>query len=124
MGFVLQPKNSSELEDLYVNAWNWRPTLEILRQENVLDEETLELVSYQFDHTITAEQARKIANFLDSYLTKLPPEHRILYDGTIVADDPDRAQHSDETTWAYSTTDSWLSEFRDFCRQCDGFSVG
>ena len=37
MAFILTPQHG---EKVYINAWNWRPTLEILRAEHLVDDET------------------------------------------------------------------------------------
>jgi hypothetical protein len=42
MSFILVPKQG---EDLQVNAWNWRPTIEFLRVEGIIDDETSELLT-------------------------------------------------------------------------------
>ncbi len=39
MTFILVPEQG---EDVQVNAWNWRPTLELLRAEGLLTEENYE----------------------------------------------------------------------------------
>ena len=41
MTFILVP---SQGEDLQVNAWNWRPTLELLLAANVIPEDDHELM--------------------------------------------------------------------------------
>ena len=43
MSFILVP---SEGEDLKVNAWNWRPTLELLFAAGVITEEDHELLGW------------------------------------------------------------------------------
>ena len=39
MTFILTPKQG---EDVQVNGWNWRPTLELIRAEGLLTEENYE----------------------------------------------------------------------------------
>jgi hypothetical protein len=36
MSFILVPKHG---DDVQVNAWNWRPTLELLLREGLISEE-------------------------------------------------------------------------------------
>jgi hypothetical protein len=42
MSFILVPRQGDDLE---VNAWNWRPTIEFLRVEGIIDDETSELMT-------------------------------------------------------------------------------
>ena len=39
MALILIPRNG---EDVKINAWNWRPTLELLRKANLIDDDLYE----------------------------------------------------------------------------------
>ncbi|MEV5889819.1 hypothetical protein [Nonomuraea fuscirosea] len=108
---------------LSVNAWNWRPTLELLEQAGVLDEETLELLGYNILVELSGADARRIAVFLDGYLPAVPGEGRVLLDGTVTTEPDTFEFHRDDLGRNYSATAQWLTRFRDFCRDApDGFS--
>ncbi len=120
MGFVLVPEQG---ETIFVNAWNWRPTLELLRAHQVLDPEAIEMMGYQGGYPVTAEEAKEIAVLLDRVLAQLGAGDRILHDLT-VTDEPDTFEfYRDDLARNYSASAEWLAEFRDFCRAGVGFAV-
>ena len=49
MSFILVPKNGEEVQ---INAWNWRPTLELLRDAEIVDDDLFERMGI---HGATAE---------------------------------------------------------------------
>jgi hypothetical protein len=122
MGFILYP--SEDGEEVYINAWHWRCTLEILRRASLLDAETLELAGMQFLRPIAAQQADRIGAYLNTYLAVLTPDARILYDGTVINESVAVEHDPDDMRWTYSTNYAWLTEFRDFCLRSGGFKVG
>jgi hypothetical protein len=123
MGFWINDLKD-DTKDLKVNAWNWRPTLELLEQFQVLDAEELERMSFTGGGgQATPEQARIIADRLEAVLERLKSKDRILYDLT-VTNDPDTFElHREQPEKNYSATYEWLAEFAAFCRTCDGFTV-
>ena len=109
-------------EGIWINAWNWRPTEELVRRTGILPDETLELLEYGIGE-VTAEQAGRIADFLDDYLSRLGPQHRVALDGTVI-DEPDTYEfHRDDLSRNYTASYEWLTKFRDFCRTCHGFTM-
>lgn len=120
MGFILVPRRG---EDVCVNAWNWRPTLELLRAAQVLEEEKLDLMGANLYTEVSAEEAQGIARFLDTYLPGLEPDSRVLYDLTVTREQDTGEIYRDDLTKNYSATASWLTRFRDFCRTSAGFNV-
>ena len=111
-------------ESLAVNAWNWRPTLELLERSGLLDADTTEMLGYNIAVELTGEQARRIAAFLDTYLATAPAEGRVLLDGSIVTEPDTYEFHRDDLGRNYSATVGWLTRFRDFCRTAtDGFTA-
>jgi hypothetical protein len=119
--FELEPATG---DDISINGWNWRPTLELLHRTGILSEETLDLMSFNGGGgQATAEQAERIAEFLDGYLANLRPGDRVTLDGAVTAE-PDTGEfHRDDLARNYSATYAWLGRFRDFCRSSGGFTV-
>ncbi len=62
MTFILIPSRG---EDFRVNAWNWRPTLELLRAANVITEEDHERMGAQgCGGEADAEKASRLADVI------------------------------------------------------------
>lgn len=125
MSFILGPRQGG---DLQVNAWNWRPTLELLRAENVIDSKTCELMGAQgCGGQADAEFCLRIAWVIEDKLKSMRPGERIRADLTVTADPKKLAQFgSNEPVDAvnlYSATYEWLTTFKDFCDRCGGFRV-
>ncbi|GAA1619109.1 hypothetical protein GCM10009733_014320 [Nonomuraea maheshkhaliensis] len=108
---------------LRANAWNWRPTLELLERGRVLDEETLMALGCNGRVELSGAEARQIAVFLDGYLPGVPGEGRVLLDGTVTTEPDTFEFHREELDRNYSATAEWLTDFRDFCRDApQGFT--
>lgn len=108
---------------LGVNAWNWRPALELLESAGVLDAETAELLGYNILVELGGEDARRIAAFLDSYLSTAPAGGRILLDGSVTTEPDTFEFHRDDLARNYSATVEWLTRFREFCHAAtNGFT--
>lgn len=119
MAFSLVPTTG---EDIWINAWNWRPTEELVRRTGIVPGETLELLEYGIGE-VTAEQAGRIADFLDDYLSRLTPNDRVTLAGQVI-DEPDTYEfHRDDLSRNYSASYEWLTRFRDFCRTSNGFTM-
>jgi hypothetical protein len=112
-------------ESVKINAWNWRPTLALLEEHRILDDETLELLGYNVWIEVSGEQAGRIADFLDGYLPTLPADGRVRLDGSVTTEPDDGTFHRVDLDLNYSATAGWLARFRDFCRDAtDGFGAG
>ncbi len=98
---------------LVVNFWNWRPTVEILRQAALLDPERLSVLHDHYGEThISQKEARNIAKYLKSNI--LP---------ALANPDCGEFQRSpQEFHKNYSSTRSWLEAFVEFCEKCGGFA--
>src|SRR3954471_22684873 len=80
MTFILVPKQG---EDLQINAWNWRPTLELLYAERLITEEDYELMGAQgCGGQVDGALARRIADALERRLLSMKPGERIRFDQT------------------------------------------
>jgi hypothetical protein len=74
MTFILVPKRGEEVQ---VNAWNWRPTLQLLKSENLITERHGELLGAQgCGGQVGAELARRIADVIESKLVGMKPGER------------------------------------------------
>jgi hypothetical protein len=128
MSFILIPSNG---EDVQVNAWNWRPTLSLLRHANLIDEEQHELMgSNGSGGKVNSETANTIAQFLDAQLEQMAPGQRLRADLTVTNDSkksavftPGMKVEDIDAVELYSATYEWLVMFRDFCRTSEGFKV-
>lgn len=113
---------------LFVNAWNWRATLEIINSAGVLDAHRIEALGLQCSATrVEPEEARSIARLLrQRVLPSLGAESRIMLDGT-VTDEKDAGtffRSPAEIGRNYSVSRQWLEAFAAFCESCAGFEVG
>ena len=66
MTFILVPKRG---EDIQVNGWNWRPTLELLLEEKLISFENYERMGAQAaGGHVSAETAERIADVIERKL--------------------------------------------------------
>jgi hypothetical protein len=129
MSFILVSKHG----DLQVNAWNWRPTLELLMAEGVVTREQYErLGANGCGGHVDAATADRIADVIERQLisTNMKPYERMLADLTIMSRkripavfSPNGGAESIDINDIYSASYDWLVAFRDFCRQSGGFEV-
>jgi hypothetical protein len=128
MSFILIPNNG---EDIKISAWNWRPTILLLRHANLISEQEHELLGHNgCGGTVNSECAAKIADFIDQHLVKMSPGQRLRGDLTITSELQKRAVFAPNSKLEdfnaveiYSATYEWLVEVRDFCRMSHGFRV-
>lgn len=128
MSFILIPTRG---EDIQVNAWNWKPTLELLRAANLINDDMHERLGiHAAGGNVNAESTCKIADFLDAQLAAMKPGDRIRADLQIsstpkepVLFTPGMKMEDIDAFELYSATYDWLVMFRDFCRRSDGFRV-
>jgi hypothetical protein len=111
--------------DIQVNAWNWAPTLLLIRQAIDLDDKRFELLGVNsVGSKVSSVEADKIGAFLAEYLISFPIYGRLLMDGT-VAREPKGASNYDDGDWErhFSASYDWLVVFRDFCKSSAGFLI-
>ena len=128
MSFILV---SSEGEELQVNAWNWRPTLNLLFAAGLITENDYELLGSQgCGGRVNAEKADQIANALSQKLASMNPGERMLANLSVSSEPKKKAVFSPDTNVKdidanelYSTTVEWLQTFVTFCRRSGGFDV-
>jgi len=128
MSFILIPTHG---EDLQVNAWNWRPTLLLLRDANLIDDRDYELMgSNGCGGRVDTETSLRVAEFLERKLQPMQPGQRIRGDlsltnklKTLTVFTPGMKVEDVDAKEAYSATYEWLVMFRDSCRTSGGFKV-
>ena len=128
MTFILVP---SQGEDLQVNAWNWRPTLELLLAAKVITEDDHDHMGAQgCGGKADAEKASQIADVVADKLIDMVPGERMLANRSVTKESKKLAEFGpgvnakdiDENE-LYSTTYEWLEAFAKFCRSSGGFKV-
>ncbi len=115
-----------------INAWNWRPTIALLLDAKLIDEDTHErLGTHGRCGEIDEETALGIADFIESKLNDMKPGDRIRYDLAVTGEPKELAVFSPDGTPPkvdlvdiYSAKYEWLVMFRDFCRTSGGFDAG
>ena len=128
MSFILVP---IEGEDLQVNGWNWRPTLELLLAAGVITEEDHELmVCHGCGAKLDQEKACRIADVVANKLSSMNPGQRMLPDQSVSSElkklavfSPNMSTDDIDTNELYSTSFEWLHTFANFCRSSKGFKV-
>jgi hypothetical protein len=126
MTFILVPNQG---DDVQINGWNWRPTLELLHAANLLSEEQYERMGAQgAGGRVDAELACRIADVVEHKLVEMKPGERMRADLVVTAE-PKKRWSSDmkeddvDVNEIYSATYEWLTEFAAFCRRSGGFEV-
>jgi hypothetical protein len=128
MTFILVP---NEGQDLQINAWNWRPTLELLFAEGVITEDDhIRMGAQGLDGKVDEVKALTIANVVERKLLGMSPGERMLADLAVTREPKKLALFSPGTkvddidsNELYSTTYEWLDTFMNFCRSSKGFTV-
>lgn len=127
MSFILIPKNGEELQ---INGWHWRPTLELLLHEKLIDEEShARMGENGCGGEVDAETALRIAAFLESRLAGMK-EERIKADLTVtdqpkkqVIFGPEGIAADVDLSDLYSASYEWLLMFKEFAAKSGGFRV-
>ena len=128
MTFILVPNQG---DDLQINAWNWRPTLELLYFSGAISEDDHQRMGGQgLGGMVDEQKALLIAEVVTNKLLSMNPGERMLanlsvskkpkqlvvFKSNMKADDIDSNE-------LYSTTYEWLDTFARFCRSSRGFEV-
>ena len=131
MSFILRSKQGRELQ---INAWNWRPTLDLLASERLLDPDGHARLGANGCGAgiVDGAMARRFADGIERWLTStgMKPGQRLLGDLTLtsrarapIVFSPGLEPGEVDSTELYSTTHEWLVAFADFCRHSNGFDV-
>ncbi len=126
MSFTLMDLGSESFE-FRANIWNWKPTLEIIKSFDLIDEGKLRQMNYNATGAkFSKEEAHLVGEKIrDEILPELEPNKRIFMDLS-VTDNPDDGtlyRDEDEQWKNYSTDYEWLKEFSEFCLNSKGFQV-
>ncbi|MDQ2746964.1 MAG: hypothetical protein M3T96_06875 [Acidobacteriota bacterium] len=126
MSFTLTDLGSAAFE-FRTNIWNWKPTLEIIKSFDIVDEGKLRQMSYNATGAkFSQEEAHSIGERIEAeILPKLEPNKRIFADLSITdtPDDGTLYREGEEHWKNYSANYKTLKEFAEFCRQSKGFQV-
>jgi hypothetical protein len=128
MTFILVPNQGEELQ---INAWNWRPTLELLRAEGVLTEDEYERMGGQsLGGIVDGAKTLLIAEVIARKLRSMNPGERMLANLSVSKEPkeliectPKMNVNDIDTNELYSTTYEWLETFESFCKTSNGFEV-
>ena len=126
MSFTLMDLGSESFE-FRANVWNWKPTIEIIKSFDIVDEGKLRQMSYNATGaTFSDEEAHAIgAKIRDDILPKLELNKRIFADLSVTDAHDDGTLYKDEDEqWKnYSASYVWLKDFSEFCLNSKGFQV-
>lgn len=126
MSFTLMDLGAESFE-FRANVWNWKPTLEIIKSFDIVDEGKIRQMNYNATGAkFTNEEAHLIgAKIRDEILPKLEPNKRIFADLSITdaPDDGTLFKDEDEQWKNYSASHDWLKDFAEFCLKSKGFQV-
>ena len=120
--------SGSPNNEIHTNVWNWKPTLEIIRDLDVIGEMRARQLQYNATgFTVSGDEAALLGNGIRTrYLAKMKPGNRVRTDLSIT-DEPDDGtlyRGDDSESWKnYGATYAWLEEFADFCLKCKGFQI-
>ena len=128
MTFILVPNQG---EDIQINGWNWRPTLELLFAAGVITEDDHERMGGQgLGGKVDEAKALRIAEVVTRKLLSMNPGERMLADLSVTKDPkqlvvftPGMNTDDIDSNELYSTTYEWLETFVNFCRSSKGFKV-
>lgn len=117
----------AESFEFRANVWNWKPTVEIIKSFDIVDEGKLRQMSYNATGaTFSREEAQTIGERIrDEILPRLEPNKRMFSDLSVTdaPDDKTLFQDEDEKWKNYSASYDWLKEFSEFCLKSKGFQV-
>ncbi len=126
MSFTLMDLGAESFE-FRANVWNWKPTVEIIKSFDIVDEGKLRQMNYNATGAkFSQEEAQTIGERIrDEILPKLAPNKRIFLDLSITdaPDDGALFQDEDEKWKNYSASYESLKEFSEFCLKSKGFQV-
>lgn len=126
MSFTLVPKNG---EDVQINGWQWRPTLELLRANNLLSQAQYEQMAENGTGVeVDAELAARFADAVEHKLSQMNPGDLMRGDLTLTNEQQmqwaaDVIPSESDVFDYYSASYEWLMTFADFCKRSGGFEV-
>lgn len=125
MSFTLADQGAMNNE-LIANVWNWKPTLEIIRSFNVIDDSQIRQMQVNASGSVIDEDiARELGALVrERFLAKMQPGQRVRLDLSVTDERDDGTFHrgADEAK-NYGATYEFLQDFCDFCAGSKGFRV-
>jgi hypothetical protein len=127
MSFIFIDSGSPNNE-IHTNVWNWKPTLEIIKDLDVIGEQRVRQMQYNATgFSVSGDEAEMLGNGIrNKFLAKMKPKDRVRTDLSIT-DEPDDGtlyRGDDSEAWKnYGASYAWLEEFSDFCLKCKGFQI-
>lgn len=109
---------------LKINAWQWKPIVELVARAGIVDDETLERMNYNANAPITAAQADQLAAAIDEVVATMADDSRRTLDGAVSSEPDDGTFHREDLALNYSVPKARLQEVAAFCRASQGFVVG
>jgi hypothetical protein len=116
-----------------VNAWNWRPTLDLLLNEDLIDGERHELLgAHGCGAGVDEELAGRIAEAIERKLKLADMKAGMRMRADLSVTSVDRkpivftataSTDGVDQNEAYSATYEWLVTFKEFCARSGGFDV-
>jgi hypothetical protein len=123
MDFTLVDLESEE-RIVSVDAWNWRPTIAVVRSFGLIDDERIALMGFNgTEVALSQAEAREIGRRVrEEVLPRLRDGDRLLLD-LEVTQEPAGEFSEEELSSNYATTREWLEAFSEFCLTSRGFEV-
>lgn len=125
MGVLLQSHSNPDIF-LKLNWWNWRPIVAAISMSDIVDDEVVELLSFNSGVEINGATARAISTYLLNQMPKIEGDLNLDISGnwhTGPVPEP-AARIQDETIEdAYRTTRLAITRFVGFCETSGGFTL-
>jgi hypothetical protein len=125
MGFIITDL-ADERKVLFVNFWNWHPTVELIKSMGIVEADRIKMMHLQcVGTTVSENEAGKIAQSLQAgVLTALHEGERVRSDLSVTSEPDDGTMYyGADADKNYGATREWLTRFAQFCSECRGFSV-
>jgi hypothetical protein len=110
-------------DDVAVNWWNWRPTVELLVREGVVTRHEGEhLCTNGVGARLGAADAVRAADVVQGIVDQMRDDGRLRRNGSITRDPAERHDMPVDDNW-YGAQRTWLATFTVFARTSNGFLV-
>jgi hypothetical protein len=121
MGVILKAESGTHLA---INWWNWRPIVELLLRQELVDSQLAEMlqtngVGVSLDRTGALAASRLVADLVST----MPPGSCLLRNGTIDVALTEPQPLADFNERWYCASREVLEKFATFCADVDGFVV-
>jgi hypothetical protein len=117
---------ANDKNDLQINQWNWRPTIELIRRGKILADEQLEPMGRNGGGAqVSTADARSIALFIEQWILPGLKDDEMMHMDGAISKCPlkPRPIPGTDPYQLYAARKTWLVMFVDFCKSCGGFEV-